>query len=199
MSSIDFDSARIFLPKYLAEQDTRKLYEEIRKFPTNHNYYTSAPIEPADELVQGDCVRGFTIYNHNDSRAMGDIAGLVVSNSCDIAPENQRNLPVNVLFAPLISLSKFASRLQSAGKDSSAAVEDIRAQRISSMFWLPEAVPGAGETVAYLDQISFQPLASVMRQQNTQRMSSLSQYGFWLLLIKLSIHFSRMGEAITRG
>ncbi len=54
----------------------------------------------ADIILQGDGWREFQIFKfHTGERS--SVRGLVISNSCDVDPDNQRDIPARIIFAPL--------------------------------------------------------------------------------------------------
>ncbi len=48
-----FDQIRLFLPKYLTEDQTRELFSELSKFPENLAFYTFRS-DLQEQLLQGD-------------------------------------------------------------------------------------------------------------------------------------------------
>jgi len=76
----------------------------------------------------------------------------------------------------------------------------MRKQLISSLSYLPKGSKLPDECVALLDHVNSCDV-SVLTQENVveKRLFSLSNYGFYLFLYKLSIHFTRVREAIDRS
>jgi hypothetical protein len=123
-------------------------------------------------------------------------SGVILSNSCDIDQNNPRALPTSVLFAPLISLDRYCKRLLAAGKTDAqvqTTLASIRAQRVTSVFFLPHAPYGPPEGIILLDDIHAHPLKDFLVCDRSQ-LFRLNQYGFYIFLIKLSIHFSRFQQ-----
>ena len=82
-----------------------------------------------------------------DTGERKEVSGIILSNSCDVAAENQRDLPVNVLFAPLIELNKYVQSLRAVGKKDEqieSVVGNIKKQYITSysMFLSVRATSG---------------------------------------------------------
>ena len=193
-----FDQIALFLPKYLSATETRQLYEELQSFPENKNFYMPTDALAAD-LLQGDGWRGFIAIDFltSDRRT---VSGVILSNSCDIAPGNRRSLPVSILFAPLVSLGRYEQSLKDAGKADTQVTNTltaIRSQKVTSIFYLPSAPYGPAESMILLDDIHSQPLQHFLSNER-DLLFRLNQYGFYILLIKLSIHFSRFQEGVTR-
>ena len=154
-----FEQIKLFLPKYLTPEKTAELFFELSKFPDNMSFYLGNPAWK-DELLQGDGWHGFIAINF-DSGERKSVAGMVISNSCDIYPGNVRDLPVNVLFSPLIEVSKLVERLQASGKQPgpiSDMMAGVRKQRVTQMFYLPECPGTWPESVILLDNIHAHPL-----------------------------------------
>lgn len=193
-----FDQIRLFLPKYLTEQQSRTLFSELEQFPNNLDFYTFRS-DLQNELLQGDGWRGFIAIDFY-SGARKEVSGVVLSNSCDIFDENQRTLPVNILFAPLIELKKYEASLLAAGQSESHVgqiLSNIRKQRTSSVFYLPAYSNVMEESIIVLDDIHAHPLQDFSARAR-KSLFTLNQYAFYVFLIKLSIHFSRFGEGIQR-
>ncbi|MCD1631562.1 MULTISPECIES: hypothetical protein [Marinobacter] len=189
--------AETFLPSYLTPAQKEDLVSELRKFPNIVNYYLSSGFE--DEALQGDVWSNFEIIKF-DSGDRRTCSGIILSNSCDISPDNERHLPVNnVLFAPLLSLDRLKKFL-SENKVPVAKIESIfqgiKSQSNTSTFFLP-GMPGVIEdSVVLLSDVHIVP-ASYFKE-NCKKSLTLSMHGFYIFLIKLSIHFCRFNERVFR-
>jgi hypothetical protein len=76
----------------------------------------------------------------------------------------------------------------------------IRAQRVSTMFYLPTLNDAFPESVALLDRVNNCGLEYCYESnERRERYFSLSDYGFYMFLFKLSIHFMRMSEDFQRS
>lgn len=193
-----FDQIRLFLPKYLTEQQSRTLFSELGRFPSNYQFYTFRS-DLQNELLQGDGWRGFVAIDFY-SGAKKEVSGVVLSNSCDVSSENERTLPVNILFAPLIELQKYEASLLASGKSESQVsqtLSTIRKQYVSSIFYLPTCSNLIQESIIVLDDIHAHPLQDFFARDRAS-LFTLNQYAFYVFLIKLSIHFSRFGEGVQR-
>lgn len=198
MSSPDiFEQAKLYLPKYLTSTQQRELFEQLREFPRIREFYLDKP--PEQTLLQGDGWRGFVVLDFFTSERKV-ISGVILSNSCDISPENLQMLPGRVLFSPLIRLSKYRRLLRDAGRSDEqieGKLASIRKQEVTSIFWLPELPGTFEESMILLDDIHTHPLDDFV-QRDRSRIFTLSQVGFYVLLLKLSIHFSRFQEGVQR-
>jgi hypothetical protein len=193
-----FEQIKLSLPKYLTPKQKEDLFSELSKFPENYAFYLSNAAW-AEQLLQGDGWRGFVAINFTTGEQK-TVSGVIVSNSCDIAPDNVRDLPANVLFSPLIELSRYADQLRAVGKSAeqiASLLEAIRKQRVTSMFYLPEHPGICRESIILLHDIHAHPLPNFLGTERTC-LFTLNQFAFYLFLIKLSIHFARFQEGVQR-
>ncbi len=186
-----------YLPKYLSSRDARELFAQLSSFPNPTSpFYLDGAALP-EEPLQGDGWRGFIAIDFRTA-ARKSVSGVVISNSCDIDPANRRALGVNVLFSPLIELAKYVELLRQVKDEPQTEdiLRAIRGQRVTSIFYLPAGAWGA-ESIALLDTIYAQPLDDFLANDRV-RLFTLSMYAFYIFLIKLSIHFTRMQEGVRR-
>lgn len=194
MSENIFEQIKLFLPKYLTPAQQGELYDELKRHPTNYNYYLSR--EFSDNYLQGDAWRGFVAIDFKTLEKKV-VAGVIISNSCDVDPSNN---PVNrkVLFSPLIKLSNYIRLLVEAGKaDTENIVSSMRKQQTTNVFYLPPFGSKIEESIILLDNIYQHPLSDFVACEK-EKIVTLSQYAFYIFLIKLSIHFSRFQEGVSR-
>ena len=199
MDSGFFEEARRFLPKYLNPDQTKDLYEGLKSFPEGFEYYLPSG-SFAENFLQGDGWRGFTALNFETLEKKHPVSGLIISNSCDIDPANRRDHPPNVLFAPLIRLSKYEELLAHGGQTPeqiASKVADIKRQHVTSIFFFPGIEGAINDSLILLDDIHRQPLKSFQTAEKS-KLFTLSQQGFYLFLMKISIHFCRFNEGIPR-
>ncbi|HAT8918599.1 hypothetical protein SCZ71_15195 [Legionella pneumophila serogroup 1] len=200
MSNI-FDDIRLYLPKYLSDNDLTRLLSELRQYSNNldKRIYTSA-LKDEPVLFQGD---GFS------NVLMPDIANrkfhtgkvILISNSCDSSLENSRIYSSYVTFTPLFSLKKYEAGLLNKfdPKKVTSHIRSIREQGVSSFFYLPPSETGE-EYFSRFDLCFSMPLTKLLHDNLLKnKLFTLSDYGFYLLLIKLSIHFSRAQEKVHRN
>lgn len=107
------ESLQAHIPFYLTQPQKEGLVRALNSFPDHFEYYCNLHF---NEMLQGDGWAGLDVIQF-ETGARDKIKGIVLSNSCDIAPDNKRSLPANVVFAPIIRLSKYRKcLLASAGK-----------------------------------------------------------------------------------
>ena len=131
------------------------------------------------------------------------IPAMVLSNTCDINPENKRLFPPNLVYSPIFNLQKYKSALLEEG-NSKQSVEDhinsIRRQEPTSIFYLPKGGSLESESLVFFDRINSCNIGFVNHTElSSLRLFTLSDYGLYLFVFKLSIHFSRVMEEIDRG
>jgi hypothetical protein len=193
----------LYLPRYLSETTKIGLLESIRQFPDNidERFYLSRASSAIRTIIQGDGIGAMPFYHFPAQKAY-QAPGIVISNSCDINPENERHTPINICYAPIMRLDKYYDQLIKQYKQAKAdnIIYSIRKQEMTQYFYLPKAPTLNYEGIVFFDQITNIP--NPPEQHSTMiknRVFTLSQYGFYLFLFKLSIHFTRMGEGIDRG
>jgi hypothetical protein len=194
---ISVDSIRDTFAYYLTEENKKALVRELNNFPNGTNYYLNLY---QDELLQGDVWTRFQ-YIRFETGERASIRGIILSNTCDITAENKRDLPGRILFSPIINLSSYVERLEKVGVDNKkidAKIESIKAQMVTNIFFLPGQKILEGDHVALLDEIHTMPTIVFERDNQKAKVFTLSQIGFYLFLMKLSIHFCRFKENVKR-
>jgi hypothetical protein len=192
------DNIEQHIPRYLTPAQQSDLVEQLRDFH-RRPVYTSLL---AADVLQGDCWTSFQIFDFDSGKREG-AAGIIFSNSYDIDPSNNRVLPPKLVFAPLIRLDSYEAKLRQAGtlkaEQIDSTLEAIRKQQITSMFYLPKGGGLPSEAVAVLDDVHSMPLKSFSDNRERRKLVTLNQLGFYLFVLKLSIHFCRFFEGISRG
>jgi hypothetical protein len=197
------DEIRIYLPKYLSAENYDTLIKELEGFPDNidQRMYTSI----ADEglLCQGDVIKDMP-YAEIDHLEMGvkNKDCIVLSNTCDIDPNNKRFFNSRIMYAPLIELDKYKKVLLDHGvseQQINGHINSIKEQRVSQILYLPKS-QSFDESIVFLDKVINIDHRYIDRVTlNDRRLVSLSDYGFYMLLFKISVHFSRLQENVVRG
>lgn len=189
------------IPFYLIQdKDAQKGFiKNLENFPNNINYYTS--YYPNEEL-QGDGWEGLDIVDIVTCNKI-PVKGVILSNSCDISIENERDLPVNVVFAPIVKLEAYKEKLKNAGVSETqinSKIEAIKKQQVTSLFYLP-ALDKFPESIVIFDDVRSLPMNYFQNnksKQTVKKIFTLSQFGFYLFLFKISIHFCRFHERVLR-
>lgn len=185
------------IPHYLTQEAKEGLVKALKDFPEKMNYYTT---EHTDELLQGDGWNSLDIIDVETAKQKS-IKGIILSNSCDISSENTRDIPVRIVFAPIIPLSQYEALLEKNGIDLAkitSKVSSIKKQQVTSLFYLPKGGYLESDHIALLDDLHSLPVRRFCKKTDKKKQFTLSQAGFYLFLFKLSIHFCRFHEGVFR-
>lgn len=152
--------------------------------------------------MQGDGWSSIQIVRFKDG-ARDKIKGLLLSNSCDIEASNPRDFAPRIVFAPLVPLINYISALKRKHtlkpQQIDAKIDAIRKQHVTSLFFLPKGAGLDADHMAILDDLHSIPLNSFREEIGRVKLFTLGQMGFYLFLLKLSIHFCRFQEGISRS
>jgi len=196
-----FEELKIYLPKYLSAGAQGKLFKELEQFPENIDarLYTNR-LANEQSVFQGDGLCNLWVSNLPDP-SVKQMRAMVLSNTCDVAQENKRMMGPRLLYCPIISLAKYEGLIREQGQSvPENHIEDICKQRISSMFFLPKTDALGEAGIALLDRINNCDLQAINVEDAAKtRLFTLSDYGFYLFLFKLSVHLTRIREGIERN
>lgn len=203
--TFDAESLRKYIPYWLTAPPEQKAFAaELKALVegAREGYFLSDYHRPVgDDLLQGDGWRGFQLFSFASGARMS-VLGIVLSNSCDVSAENQRVLATRVTFASLIKLSRFEARLRNRGikPDAIAArIEAIKSQSVTSVVYLPGEGPLNEDYLALLDDLHSMPVPPHRETADREHVFTLSRAGFYLFLVKLSMHFCRVQENLDRS
>ena len=181
-----------YLPQYLSNDAKEALKNSLDNFPNNlENMIMTEDVfnEYKSKLLQSDIVECKNIYDWRNAKVM------IISNSCDNSSENKRKFPICVSFVVILSLEKMERTFKKNGKDEqsiNSQIDAIKKQQVTNMFYLPD------DTVALLDR-TMHLYYSKFSEAMINKIASLSNYGFYAFLFKLSYHFTRLREGTQRG
>ncbi|UCZ56738.1 hypothetical protein LGV61_00225 [Desulfurispirillum indicum] len=189
---------KCYLPKYLSPTTGEKLFKDISMFPDNidNRLYTNIH---EDNCFQGDGIKQLPVIFLPENE-IKHAPVLILSNTCDISALNRRYLPPFVLYTPLIPLENYIAMLRDAkicSEKISTHTTEIKRQAVSQIFYLPPHGKLI-ESIVFFDRIVSNHAASLPSPIHQSRLFSLSQYGHYLLLFKLSMHFTRLAESFDR-
>lgn len=205
---INFEQVKMYLPQYLSSVDQKTLFKEIKSFPNNidKRMYTLKLMQD-NSFYQGDGIDDLLVVDLK-SRTFLKAPSIILSNTCDVDPLNKRLFSTRILYAPILNLNKYENALINnlvlTGLETSerinAHISDVKKQFVTNIFYLPYTQGLGNESIVFLDAIINCPLDELSLDNiSTNRLFSLSDYGFYMLLIKLSIHFTRVREGVSRG
>lgn len=197
------DDLRVYLPKYLSAENYDQLISQLRDFPANidKRIYTTG-LEP-NIIYQGDALDDMpVVIIDNLELGVKQRPCMIVSNTCDMDLANKRLFPTTIMYTPILQLDNYVKVLSQYGASEEKIknhLSDVKSQKVSSMFYLP-SIGNLGESIVFLDRILNVSQRFINRDTvESRRLFSLSDYGFYLFVFKLSIHLSRIREGVNRG
>lgn len=208
---------KTFLPKYLSPEINEDLLRFISSdFPlSNDASKVYSEVAEIETFLQGDAVEEipFSTFNSSPPSFIADFQqGVLISNTCDITEENERMTSPFASFSLIFKLEEYLDQLRSDGK-SNARIKsfenNLKANRLSGFMYLPQKVKDGeivfSESFLRFDRIANLPASILNRKYNLayvpegNRLFSFSNYGFFLFLTKLSVHFCRIRENVIRS
>lgn len=198
-SITDPEALQVNVPYYLTGPQKEALRQALKDFPRRIDYYLCTPGGDLG-ILQGDGWTRLAIVNLF-SGARKEVRGIVLSNSCDIDPDNRRDIPPNIVFSPLIRLADYKTILVNSGVSESrisAQFLAIMEQSVTNIFYLPAGAGLNEDSIAILDDLHTIPGNYFSNLDGKVKLFTLNMYGFYLFLLKLSIHFCRFQEALGR-
>jgi len=196
-----FEDIKKYLPQYLSDSDAKQLFLALKDFPNNidERFYSNYSLDD-NILYQGDCLKDIPTFNLPDIRTKLS-QSMAISNTCDIDLNNKRLWNTRILFSQIILLEKLEKALyQKFSEDRiSNYISSLKKQQITNAFYLPKS-KNLDEAIVFFDYTNSFDINFVDRESlKVKRLVSLSNYGFYILLLKLSIHFTRIQEKVQRN
>lgn len=198
------------LPPYLHEITKGRIRNALSQFTLEGNidysgFYT---VSGNDYLMQADIlnsVRGILWDENSEELESGFNPAMLISNSCDVSVENIRSLnQKDALFAPIVPLDVYVDDCLKEGftRDQiDSFLNVLRKQEYTNLFYLPPNPINQLEYFVRLDRIYWLPISQLnqtMQNLKDSRFLSLSQWAWYLFLVKLSFHTCRVPETIER-
>jgi hypothetical protein len=204
---ISFDEIRKYLPQYLSSESQSELFKDLKEFPDNIDQRLfSTKLLDHDLIYQGDGIDGLMVSNFPSSETR-DLPAIVYSNTCDVDPENNRFFSSRIVYSPIFNLDKYKQMLigefVDTGKHTLEAInnhiEAIKKQHITQIMFLPKGNKLQDDSIVFLDRVNNCPLGTMsVEDVKRKKLFVLSNYGLYVFLIKLSIHFTRIQENVDR-
>lgn len=204
---ISFDEIRKYLPQYLSSTSQNGLFKDLKEFPDNIDQRLFSPkLLDHDLIYQGDGLEGLTVSNFPSTETR-DLPAIVFSNTCDVNPENNRFFSSRIVYSPMFKLDKYKHMLieefVDTGKHTLEAInnhiEAIKKQLITQIMFLPKWSKLQDDSIVFLDRVNNYPLGEMsVEDVKRKKLFVLSNYGLYIFLIKLSIHFTRIQENVDR-
>lgn len=194
------DGVDLTLPRYLSARDRAEMSEQLKLFPAPEFSYYGAG-NPAGTW-QGDTFERLKAMRLvNDAPSFVRNSFLVISNTCDICEDNKRDRQIHITVAPITTVAKFRDLLLDGGSTAdkvNSILTSIRRQENTSIFYLPSNGDLREESIAFLDAIQSLPVEHFRGDEEKRRVTSMSNAGWYLLLVKLALHFCRAMEGESR-
>lgn len=197
------DNIKLYLPRYLSSPASDEMFESIRDFPKNVDgrFYTSH-LRNNNLIYQGDGLNDMLVVNLPDSNIQ-KAPSIVFSNTCDISESNDRHFDSNIVYAPIFNLAKYKKLITEKSSKSAEAIDNhiaaIKKQHITQIFYLPKLGSDFDDSIVFLDKVNNCTSKLFEGEDVTKRrVFTLSDYGAYLFVLKLSIHFTRIWNGVER-
>lgn len=163
---------------YTVERVKKSIIETAKS--SDCDVYLEQPTQ--QNILQGDIFKNIEFITYNvDGKPIklkGDI--MVISNTCDISRNE------NILFIPFIPLEKLTRKINE---------NDLKKNVIYNFFYIKEIE----NKILDFDRIIHLPRKQLEKIKENRKFS-LTQYGFYMLLIKLSVYLMRIeSEEVKRN
>lgn len=206
------DLDKIF-PAYLADGGKGRLKEALEQFAPEHrgkeiNYDSFYKVYDHPYFMQSDLLREIRMSHWNDSEGnyvKNYTDAIIISNTCDISSDNEHKAnSKQCLFAPLLDFAAYTDNLQREGYEGEKLeqfIKTVKAQLVSNLFYLPSTRNEKKDFVVLLDRIFWFPtneLNGYIEGIQDNRIASLSHFGYYLFIMKLSYHLCRLPEQCDR-
>jgi len=196
---IDYDKIKLYLPKYLSPDSKEELFSALNAFPESMENIFYSNLE-FDFLSQGDAIRNLIISDLPNTTFKNGVC-IILSNTCDLSKSNDRAYRINIVYSPIVELRNFINFMQSNHIPDTrieGLVNSIKRQEVTSIMYLPKS-SSLEESVVFFDRVnSCDPDSSFFSTIKDKRLFTLSNYGNYLFILKLSIHFTRITEDFDR-
>lgn len=185
------------IPYYLTKEAGEGILKELESYSEKTQIILN---RESEGFLQGDGWRGFKLFDFHSGKLI-NTKGIIISNSCDIAPENKRDFPAKITFAPLIKMKKIEELFRKSGLNQETTeqkIQSIREQKSTSFFFIPSQIGLDDEYAVWFNDIHSMPMQTFIESESREKTFTLNMTGFYLFLFKLSIHFCRFHENVDR-
>lgn len=197
------EEVQAFLPKYLSDDSERSLFKGLKDFPDNMDSRLFTNKLKGEKIIyQGDGIANMAIYSFKLKQETA-VNGIILSNTCDLDLANKRKYAPRIVFCPIKTLGSYQTFLSKAALTQEQIdnhLDDIKKQRISQIFYLPGIENKFEDSIAFFDRACNVSNDMIDRESlEHNRLFSFGDYGFYLFLFRLSVHFTRIKEGVDRG
>lgn len=179
---IDFVDASFPSIPYGEKEKAKEAIEQFEKTGETVNYLYS---DLLPELSQGDILSDipFIFYDNDGTLQRFKAMAMVVNTSCHIENKNCLTL------VPVVSLNEIETNVTTVKNNKVYEIMYIPDTKLSN-YCIDFSMPVTYGTDLIKNQIE---------KGNIHRVASLSQIGYYLLLIKLNIYLMRREDPVTMG
>jgi hypothetical protein len=160
---------------------------QLKQFPEHFEKWVHASSLP-NNIFQGDVLKVAPIVIMEETGKIHclDLPAMIISCSCDVQP-GQAEV---ALVAPVFDLEDYKKNSELTSSDLDEHIRSLKANKIANLFFLPAGVNLKASVVdfANISPISVEFLHS---QLKSARLTSLSQLGHYIFVVKLAYHFTR--------
>jgi hypothetical protein len=199
---VSWNEVKKYLPQYLNAESGKVLFDALQQFPDNiDSRLYETQLSDKFYVFQGDGLTRLPFIFFPD-RTIHEGPAMILSNTCDNISRDNRYSPIHLIYAPIIKLSKFVELLRENGIEQDKIdnhISTIKKQYVTQIFYLPAGGGISEESLVFFDKIN--NCENMIEQEHIRdlRIFSLSNYGFYLLLLKISVHFTRIQEKVDRN
>jgi len=157
-----------------------KIKDALKQFYISGKTLNCFMLHPLNELCQGDIVEDlpFSRYDINGNRSIFKTKGILLSNSCDAENDD------TIVFAPLLPIDKI-----NLGKNS---IDNITKNLNYRLLYFPDHMfKDYVIDLSLLNSYNKHMIVNAISDGKIKRVASLSQFGYYLFLCKLTVHFFR--------
>lgn len=192
------EEIRALLSEHLLQDNLDSAVQEIQAMQVGRGMIVADHEIP---ILQGDVFDGVPcVLRSGEQLEVAPKRVLLISNSCDATPDNPRAISLDLTIAPLLRLSRYHQMLIENGVEAPKAdhaISSIKRQEKSNIIYLPAGAGIQEEMVALLDKVQSLPYNDFF-SAGASRLAVLTTRGYWILLVKLAMHFSRPHEGVER-
>lgn len=154
-----------------------KVKDAIKQFNISGKTVNCFMARPLSELCQGDIVEDlpFSIYNIKGDRSIFKTKGILLSNSCDAENDDA------IIFAPFLPIEKI-----------NLDKNNITKNLIYRLLYFPDSIfKDYVVDLSLLNSYNKQLIINAINDGKIKKVASLSQFGYYLFICKLTVHFLR--------
>ena len=121
-----------------------------------------------------------------------------------MSTDNARLYSSRIIYAPILQFEKYCKGLMAKyPEDKQRVISHLNAvknQQITQALFIPKGGKLTYDGLVFFDRSVNIPLDhEVVKEMCNKKLFTLSDFGFYLFLLKLSIHFTRVQEKIDRS